>query len=212
MYGFSKARRNILFNCETLAPDRAKNTFSRSPFSFPVKELMRADPDLMIYHLYLLSVSGIALGLFFTIIASVLSVVNSVMTPVEKFNGAVGLYTWNSLSGKSSRSSALVSAFDDSTTVLICNKYFCHRSCKEIFPSQASEPRTETKAPSVCLTFAREAWYRRAVLFQSLPVLPVPARLAAQPQAISIKRITSMRLLVFIDMPARLSRHCMRER
>lgn len=64
---------------------------------------MKADPNLMIYHLYLVSVSGIALGLFFTIIASVLSVVNSVMTPVEKFNGAVGLYTWNALSGEFSR-------------------------------------------------------------------------------------------------------------
>ncbi|XP_022699173.1 clarin-3-like isoform X3 [Varroa jacobsoni] len=63
-----------------------------------VKEVFRADPELMHYPLYICTVVGIAFALFFTIIGSVLSVVNSVMTPVEKINGAVGLYTWNGLS------------------------------------------------------------------------------------------------------------------
>ncbi|OQR73493.1 hypothetical protein BIW11_03571 [Tropilaelaps mercedesae] len=65
-----------------------------------MKELLRADPELMHYPLYISTVAGIAMALLFTIIGSVLSVVNSVMTPVEKINGAVGLYSWNGLSGK----------------------------------------------------------------------------------------------------------------
>ncbi|XP_022663692.1 clarin-3-like isoform X4 [Varroa destructor] len=65
---------------------------------FSMKEVFRADPELMHYPLYICTVVGIAFALFFTIIGSVLSVVNSVMTPVEKINGAVGLYTWNGLS------------------------------------------------------------------------------------------------------------------
>lgn len=62
---------------------------------FAVIEMMKMDPDIMIYSLWVLTVIGVLAGLIMTMAAAVFAVINSAITPISALAGIPGLYFWN---------------------------------------------------------------------------------------------------------------------
>ncbi|XP_050534758.1 clarin-3 [Daktulosphaira vitifoliae] len=64
-------------------------------YSVDVIEMMKNDPEIMIYSLWVLTVIFIMAGLTMTIAAAVFAVINSAITPISALAGVPGLYFWN---------------------------------------------------------------------------------------------------------------------
>lgn len=64
-------------------------------YSVDVIEMMKMDPDIMIYSLWALTVIGVLAGLIMAVAAAVFAVINSAITPISALAGIPGLYFWN---------------------------------------------------------------------------------------------------------------------
>nr|XP_018902395.1 PREDICTED: uncharacterized protein LOC109033965 [Bemisia tabaci]XP_018902396.1 PREDICTED: uncharacterized protein LOC109033965 [Bemisia tabaci]XP_018902397.1 PREDICTED: uncharacterized protein LOC109033965 [Bemisia tabaci]XP_018902398.1 PREDICTED: uncharacterized protein LOC109033965 [Bemisia tabaci] len=63
-----------------------------------IVEFMREDPEFLVYNYWLVTVASMALGLVFSIIAAIFSVINTATTPITSLAGIPGLYLWNIIS------------------------------------------------------------------------------------------------------------------
>eukprot|EP00102_Acyrthosiphon_pisum_P003589 XP_001946239.1 PREDICTED: clarin-3 [Acyrthosiphon pisum] len=64
-------------------------------YSVDVIEMMKTDPDIMVYSLWALTVIGVLAGLIMAVAAAVFAVINSAITPISALAGIPGLYFWN---------------------------------------------------------------------------------------------------------------------
>lgn len=60
-----------------------------------VIEMMKMDPDMMVYSLWVMTVIGVLAGLTMAVAAAVFAVINSAITPISALAGIPGLYFWN---------------------------------------------------------------------------------------------------------------------
>lgn len=64
-------------------------------FAGTVIEMMKMDPDMMVYSLWVMTVIGVLAGLTMAVAAAVFAVINSAITPISALAGIPGLYFWN---------------------------------------------------------------------------------------------------------------------
>lgn len=73
--------------------------------------MMKMDPDMMVYSLWVLTVIGVLAGLTMAVAAAVFAVINSAITPISALAGIPGLYFWNISASKRSFVHLLFSFF-----------------------------------------------------------------------------------------------------
>lgn len=71
------------------------NQINNNLLFFTVIEMMKMDPDIMVYSLWVLTVIGVLAGLIMAVAAAVFAVINSAITPISALAGVPGLYFWN---------------------------------------------------------------------------------------------------------------------
>ncbi|XP_067136624.1 clarin-3-like isoform X2 [Centruroides vittatus] len=62
-----------------------------------IKTILKEDPPMIIYGLWLFTVLSVALSMLFGLVGAIFAVINSVTTPVELITGILGLYLWNGM-------------------------------------------------------------------------------------------------------------------
>lgn len=62
-----------------------------------VIDVAQNEPNILAYSLWLSTVAGLTLGLLFSVISAIFSVINTATTPISALTGIPGLYLWNTL-------------------------------------------------------------------------------------------------------------------
>ncbi|XP_023239742.1 clarin-3-like isoform X2 [Centruroides sculpturatus] len=117
-FGFGDRLSNIIIKCFpsknacSFVEKSNRNQFSRSSSDLKfenlnntdikgnnntVKTILKEDPPMIIYGLWLFTVLSVALSMLFGLVGAIFAVINSVTTPVELITGILGLYLWNGM-------------------------------------------------------------------------------------------------------------------
>lgn len=67
--------------------------------SISVIDVAQNEPNILAYSLWLSTVAGLSVGLLFSVISAIFSVINTATTPISALTGIPGLYLWNTLAG-----------------------------------------------------------------------------------------------------------------